>query len=450
MKNIDLIAIIIIVIIIIAVLFSDCSDTKYEHFRIKVKMPSIKKVGGAIASTARAAGGAIKSTARVAGGAIKSTARVAGGAVASTARAIRSTKRTPARKAGAVVAVSSSALLNKISNIKIQETSILRSVDSVNKMSITVNNLLNILSRRIPQIPNRIKFANQKRIFTLYLIRKTQTKIAYLNSLIIFTTNINSNKSTNTPKEVNILVKKINLQVFAIKTYISRTQSYICQTTSIFFELEESYNNIFDLLNELKIIGTRFNSLVAETRKNVETINKQFETINLEIQEANKPPPEEAPTESSESAAGDSAGADTSGDSADTPPDTSADTSADAGDVEGFNNATLFEPIVFEQTEIPIPETLVLPAKNLLPKLDPKELITPTLNNQNLIEIDKLKAIKLTPAPAPINNSSEVSSDTQMESYILSSIPLEPIVDIPADADQADINAENDLVYELS
>ena len=157
MKNIDLIAIIIIVIIIIAVLFSDCSDTKYEHFRIKVKMPSIKKVGGAIASTARAAGGAIKSTARLAGGAIKSTARAAGGAVASTARAIRSTKRTPARKAGAVVAVSSSALLNKISNIKIQETSILRSVDSVNKMSITVNNLLNILSRRIPQIPNRIK-----------------------------------------------------------------------------------------------------------------------------------------------------------------------------------------------------------------------------------------------------------------------------------------------------
>ena len=432
-------------------------------------MPSIKKIGsaiastakkagGAIKSTARATGGAIKSTARAAGGAIKSTARAAGGAVASTARAIRSTKRTPARKAGAVVAVSSSALLNKISNIKIQETSILRSVDSVNKMSITVNNLLNILSRRIPQIPNRIKFANQKRIFTLYLIRKTQTKIAYLNSLIIFTTNINSGKSTNTSKEVNILVKKINLQVFAIKTYISRTQSYICQTTSIFFELEESYNNIFDLLNELKIIGPRFNSLVTETRKNVETINKQFETINLEIQEANKPPPEEAPSESSDaSASGDSASADTSGDSAgadtsaaDTSAaDTSADTSADAGEnVEGFNNATLFEPIVFEQTEILIPETLVLPAKNTLPKLDPKELIIPTLNNQNLIEIEKLKAIKL--APALANNSSEVSSDTQIESYILSSIPLEPIVDIPADADQSDINAENDLIYELS
>jgi hypothetical protein len=82
-----------------------------------------------------------------------------------------------------------------------------------------------------------------------------------------------------------------------------------------------------------------------------------------------------------------------------------------------------------------------------LPKLDPKELIIPTLNNQNLIEIEKLKAIKL--APAPANNSSEVSSDTQMESYILSSIPLEPIVDIPADADQSDINAENDLIYEL-
>ena len=82
-----------------------------------------------------------------------------------------------------------------------------------------------------------------------------------------------------------------------------------------------------------------------------------------------------------------------------------------------------------------------------MPKLDPKELIIPTLNNQNLIEIEKLKAIKL--APAPANNSSEVSSDTQMESYILSSIPLEPIVDIPADADQSDINAENDLIYEL-
>jgi len=439
MKNIDIIAIIIIIIIIIAVLFSDCSDTKYEHFRIKT--PSIKKIGGAIASVAKKAGGAVASTAKKADGAIKSTARAAGSAIRSTAA-----KRTPARKAGAVVAVSSSALLNKISNIKTQETLILRSVDSVNKMSITVNNLLNILSRRIPQIPNRIKFANQKRIFTLYLIRKTQTKIAYLNSLIIFTSNINSGKSTNTSKEVNILVKKINLVVFAIKTYISRTQSYICQTTSIFFELEETYNNIFDLLNELKIIGTRFNSLVAETRKNVETINKQFEAINLEIQEANKPPPEESPTESSETAAGDSASADTSGadTSADTPPDTSADA---GGDVEGFNNATLFEPIVFEQTEILIPETLVLPAKNSLPKLDPKELITPTLNNKNLIEIDKLKSIKLAAAS---NNSSEVSSDTQMESYILSSIPLEPIVDIPADADQADINAENDLVYELS
>jgi hypothetical protein len=458
MKNIDIIAIVIIIIIVIVILFSDYSNKEYEHFK-GLKMPSIKNVSTAIKNVGnKAVSTAKKIVTPKKTVTPKKITPVRTTPVRTTPVRITPVRITPVRKVGATIEVTSTALLNKISNIKIQETLVLKSVDSVNKMSITVNNLLNILSRRIPQIPNKIKIANQKKNFTLYLIKKTQTKISYLSTLIIFTTNINSGNSTNISKQVNVLVKKINLLVFAIKTYISRTQSYICQTTNIFFELEENYNNIFDLLNELKFISTRFNSLIIETRKNVQTVNKQFESINLEIQEANKQLYEvsdsatELPDVSADTPS-DTPADNTSADNTSTDNTSADNTSIDntSADVEGFNNVTnvtLFEPIIFEQIEIPIPVTLVLPEKNILPKLNPKELIAPIFNTQNLIELNKFKDIKLKPTVTN-SESSEISSDIQIESYILSLIPLEPVVDIPIDVDQSDINAENDLIYEL-
>ena len=90
-------------------------------------------------------------------------------------------------------------------------------------MGMVVNNLMNILIRRISQIPIRAKTVNQKRIFTLYLIKKTQAKIRYLNNLIAFAVDIGLGRSKNTKKQVNIIIKIINLQKVAVNIYIART-----------------------------------------------------------------------------------------------------------------------------------------------------------------------------------------------------------------------------------
>lgn len=330
------------------------------------------------------------------------------------------------------IPVKNTQMMNTISNVKRRERQTRKMIDSLNNLKLNIDESIEMLTRRIEQMPSRIRLCNEKKVFTNYLIKKTQAKITYINNLVTLGNNLSSSKTFTSMKQVVILKRIVEQQLVAIRVYIAKTRSYIAQTTSLFIQLDESHNNIVSMFADLQERVKRYNTLLVDTRKNITDINKLFETTNTMIENS-------SPTQSE--------------DEEETEEKEVEEFTQGLSIFEQFFNVTgstseisQFEMITLDATEINIPATLTVPAKTTIPKLGATELVLPTFNETPITNFLKIQVT----IPKNPTDSSESLMDTQIETDLITSLPIEPVVEIPTDVEQSDIEAENELIYEFS
>jgi len=457
-----------IILIIIFLVFTIKPNSKTtEHFGFNLGK-SISKATKTVSTGVKSAATTVARGAPTVARTVAKTATTAAKTVTSAAKTVAKTASAAIKSASKVpkpskqtIAISNAAVLNNVAATKniVDETQ--KIIDRTTKMSISINNQITSLTRKIEQLGNRIKSANQKKIFTIYLNRKTAAKIAFLNSLITIATTIANTKSQKSPKQIEILKNRILTQLYAVKIYLGRTNSYNCQTRNLFYQIETGYTNIIDSNTELQSQIANFNAIVAETSKAVTSTNEKITNTNNQINEANKPPPpppeEAAPEATTDSATPDSSSSDAGSDTAsDAGSDASSDTSSD---VEGFalENIALFDLLTFDIGPITIPVNIVIPTRQSIPILVPNELIVPEFIEPKLTTLFTVSsgpssAPSSAPASVPTRNRSqeEILIDFQAESELQMIITNEEFVPIPSDADPLDIENENELIYELS
>ncbi len=401
-----------------------------------------KKAVKTVGKAAKPATKAVAKAAKPATKAITKTAKDATKAVTKTAKSMtKSSKSGSGSGSKEVVDITNTTLLNNIDSTKGLTNDTQKIIDRTIKTSDSVNKSISGLSSKIEQLNARIKFASQKKIFTLYLIRKTAAKIAYLNGLISVIPSFNSG-STKSKKQIEILKRKIYTQIYAVKIYVIRTNSYICQTTNLFAQINFNYIDVIDTNNELKNQINRLNTMITDTNRTVNTTNEKITNVNNQITEATTPQP--VPEEQSASEEGNTAEA-SSEDATATESET--DSATESEETEGFENVSLIDPLNFSLEPVVFPTNIVIPS--IIPTLVVNELVAPQFVEPKL---DILFPKTSAPSPAPSFTSqsdADLLFDLQAESELEIFLPKEENVIIPADADPVDIDAENQIIYEL-
>jgi hypothetical protein len=452
--------IILIIIFLVFTIKPNSKTTEYFGFNLGKSISKATKtvstgVKSAATTVARGAPTVARTVAKTATTAAKTVTSAAKTVAKTASAAIKSASKVP-KPSKQTIAISNAAVLNNVAATKniVDETQ--KIIDRTTKMSISINNQITSLTRKIEQLGNRIKSANQKKIFTIYLNRKTAAKIAFLNSLITIATTIANTKSQKSPKQIEILKNRILTQLYAVKIYFARANSYNCQTRNLFFQIETGFSNIIESNSELQGQISNFNAIVTETSRSVTSTNEKIVNVNNQINEANKPPPP-PPEEAAPEATTDSATPDSSSDAgSDTASDAGSDASSDtSSDVEGFalENIALFDLLTFDIGPITIPVNIVIPTRQSIPILVPNELIVPEFIEPKLTTLFTVSSGRSSaPASVPTRNRSqeEILIDFQAESELQMIITNEEFVPIPSDADPLDIENENELIYELS
>jgi len=301
------------------------------------------------------------------------------------------------------------------------------------------------------------KLANQKKIFTLYLIKKTQAKIAYLNVLIAFIKNIKTKNSTLMIQQMNILKKRINLQVNAIKFYIARTKTFISQTTNIFYQLEQNYKSIINKISmapspklvqvpALKPVLLSASLPVSESKpvqlpvlKSVSLPASETESETPET-ESETPETETPESETSESQTETPDSQSETPDSQSETPESETETpdsqlETDSGSETGSESDSVDEDV--NEGFRSVSNQIKIPDKSSLPKLDPNELVLPVFDESVLSQIP---------------NVQNVPVELKLELEFLKSLPIEKIVEIPKNVlvSPEDIAEERKIYYSFT
>lgn len=441
-----------IIVLIIFLIYKNSSKKQTEHF--KKKSSASKSISKATKSVSKGAKKASKSASKGAKKATKSASKGAKKATKSASKGVKksskSSKKSPKKsssKPKATVDITDTAILNSIDTTKETVTDTQKIIDRTIKTNLNVKNSITSLDRKIESLKTKVKTANQKKVFALYLIKKTTAKIAYLNNLVAIVPTF----ASKTWKQNEILKRKIYLQIYAVKYYIIRTNSYNCQTSNLFAEIESNYTNVIETYNEIQNQIIRLNAMISNTSKSVSTANDKIINTNNLITNANQPTDSVISSEDSGSEDSGSEEVDTGSEEVDAGSEDSDTGSEDSEDVEGFESVSLFDPLVFSLQIVSFPSNVVVPSRDSVPTLGANELVTPQFTEPNLSLLFPTGAA---PAPAPITSTTfqtdaEMLSDLQGESEVDLVLPKEETVTIPTDADPKDIEIENKIIYEL-
>jgi Sec-independent protein translocase protein TatA len=460
------------ILIIVYILFLLFSNNSVEHFYKKKAGKAMKAVKKSAAKVKKA----VKKTAAKAAKVVRksSSKKKSSSKVRRARKELK--KLNPEQSDGKTVfSVNSVVTFKNIKTLKdtINETQKL--IDLTNKTSINLNEIIKINNMRDSKIDEKIKNAVQKKNFTVFLIKKTQAKINQLNNLIILVTNIMSVNTQVGKKQIDILNKKIKMQIFIINIYKNRTNSYICQTNNLFTHISEIYKNINDINTEIKNKTSNYESLVLLTNKTVFNTNFLINDINTQIIEddrriAAEAAAAEALAEAVAIAAEEAAADADAGEAAEAAeaaegpelaePASDAESASESDEVEEFvvESITLFEPIFYEKQNII--QNLKSTITSIIPVLNKDELVSPQFTEPNLNNLSGV-AVSATSymSPLPYTSLSSMNDIPTSNEYMLEYVaelelkpylPIEENVPIPPNVNEADVLAENELIYELN